>query len=119
MNLLASSGRTIECGAGKAAALKAAIGLFIIGAPLTAMAATNVVVGANLTLVASADGTPAPTFQWRKNGANIPGATSASYPIVAATLASAGTYQVVATNSGGFAISADEVLTVTTSETAV
>lgn len=40
-------------------------------------------------------------YQWRKNGVNIPGATSSAYHIDAVTLKSAGTYSVVITNFTG------------------
>jgi hypothetical protein len=78
-----------------------------------AHAGDPVTVGANVTFYATADGSPAPTFQWRKNGAPITGATGQTYVIASATLADAGTYSVVATNSLGSATSPDEVLTVT------
>ena len=40
-----------------------------------AHAGDPVTVGANVTFYATADGSPAPTFHWRKNGAPITGAT--------------------------------------------
>ncbi|RYE16174.1 MAG: hypothetical protein EOP51_26285, partial [Sphingobacteriales bacterium] len=40
------------------------------------------------------------TYQWRRNGSNIGGATSAAYSIAATTPASAGTYDVVVSNTG-------------------
>jgi hypothetical protein len=51
--------------------------------------------GATFTVVAT--GFPAPTFQWRKGGANLKGATSASYSIASAQPAHAGNYDVVVT----------------------
>ncbi|MEO6992596.1 MAG: immunoglobulin domain-containing protein, partial [Lacunisphaera sp.] len=68
--------------------------------------------GAAVTLTASASGTPAPSYQWLKNGATISGATGASYTIGSATSASAGTYSVVASNSAGSVTSSGAVLTV-------
>ncbi|HYS07657.1 MAG TPA: Ig-like domain-containing protein [Myxococcales bacterium] len=54
-----------------------------------------------------------PAFQWRKNGADIAGATSSSYTLVAATLADNGTkFSVVAANSAGSVVSSDATLTV-------
>jgi plastocyanin len=78
----------------------------------TQPASQTVTAGAAVTFTAAASGSPAPTFQWRKNGANITGATSASYTIASATTADAGTYAVVATNSTGSATSNNAVLTV-------
>lgn len=105
-------------GSKKTAALKAALGLLAIQVPMTGIAATNVLVGANFTLVASVEGGPL-SFQWRKNGADIPGATEQSLAIASATASDAGAYQVVAANSAGSAASSEEFITVSTSESAV
>jgi hypothetical protein len=55
--------------------------------------------GAPLTLTVLASGSPSPTYQWRKDGSNISGATSATYFLAITTLADDGTYDCVATNS--------------------
>ncbi len=60
----------------------------------------------------TATGTPAPTYQWRRNSANIGGATSATYSIPAAAPGDAGSYDVVVTNSCGSITSDTAVLTV-------
>ena len=88
----------------------------LAGAPAftTQPASQTVTAGTAVTFTAAASGSPAPTFQWRKNGANITGATGASYTIASATTADAGTYAVVATNSAGSATSNNAVLTVVT-----
>ncbi len=44
---------------------------------------------------------PRPTFQWRKEGIEIGGATAATYEIAAAGAAAAGSYTVVISNSAG------------------
>jgi hypothetical protein len=75
----------------------------------------NVEIGDSVTFVAAASGTPTPTYQWKKNGRSISGATSASYTIASVATGNAGTYAVVATNSAGSATSNGAVLTVTTS----
>lgn len=61
--------------------------------------------GADYMLSVVATGTPAPTYQWRRNGSNISGATSASYTITGVSGANAGAYSCVATNSVGSATS--------------
>ncbi len=53
-----------------------------------------------------------PTYQWRKNGDNILGATSPSYLIPATTMASDADYSVVVTTPGGSIPSAAASLTV-------
>jgi Immunoglobulin I-set domain len=62
----------------------------------------------------TATGTAPLTYQWRKNGANIAGATSASYTIASAVSGSAGSYDVVVTNPAGNVTSASAALTVNT-----
>jgi hypothetical protein len=59
---------------------------------------------------------PAPqTYQWRKDGADIPGATSPTHTIPAAQPANSGAYTVVVTNSAGSTTSQVATLTVTLS----
>ena len=72
----------------------------------------SVNVGANLTLTVTATGTPTPTYQWKLNGSNISGATSASYTITSATGANAGSYTCVATNAAGTATSTAAIVNV-------
>ncbi|MFQ5644216.1 MAG: immunoglobulin domain-containing protein [Thiogranum sp.] len=53
---------------------------------------------------AGASGTPAVTYQWQKNGANIPGATAASYTTPPLALQDSGSvYAVLVSNSAGTA----------------
>ena len=68
--------------------------------------------GATVTFTSAAGGSPAPTFQWRKDGTNISGATSSTLTLTSVTSTNAGTYSVVATNSAGSATSNNAVLTV-------
>lgn len=75
-------------------------------------ASQTVVAGASVTFTTAASGSPAPTFQWRKGGTPIPGATSASFTISNVQNADAGTYDVVATNSAGSATSQPAALAV-------
>jgi hypothetical protein len=68
--------------------------------------------GSSVTITVAPGGSPMPTFQWQKNGVRIAGATSASYRINRVKSSDAATYTLVATNTAGFATSADVVLTV-------
>ena len=75
--------------------------------------AQSVVVGATVTFIASASGTPVPTFQWRRNGASISGATNASLTLSNVQVTDAGDFTFVATNVAGTATSNAATLTVT------
>jgi hypothetical protein len=60
-------------------------------------------------------GNPAPSYQWRKGGVDIPGADQAGYSIASATQANAGDYTVFVFNGIGDGVeSAVATLTVTT-----
>jgi large repetitive protein len=72
----------------------------------------TVIAGNSVTFAAAAGGSPSPTFQWKKNGSSISGATSASYTISSVATGNAGSYTVVATNSAGAVISNAATLTV-------
>jgi uncharacterized delta-60 repeat protein len=83
-------------------------------APVITTQPSNLTVnaGVNATFAVLADGSPAPTYQWSKNGAAISGATNATYTIAAATNGDAGTYDVIVTNSLGVANSSPAILSV-------
>lgn len=74
----------------------------------------NVIVASGLpaTLSVTAAALPSPTYQWRFQGANIPGATETSYTIPAAAATDAGSYDVVIANSVGSVTSIVARLTV-------
>ncbi len=73
----------------------------------------TVTAGQTATFMVSATGTAPLSYQWRKNGGNITGATSSSYTTPAATTADSGsTFSVVVTNSAGSATSNNASLTV-------
>lgn len=74
--------------------------------------AQTVTVGTPVTLTVVASGTAPLTYQWRKGGVAISGATAATYTISAAASGDAGSYDVVVTNSAGSATSTAAVLTV-------
>jgi len=60
----------------------------------------------------SAAATGSPSYQWRKEGVNISGATGAAYTIPVTTTNDAGNYTVVASNSSGSVTSLMATLTV-------
>src|SRR4029077_6246081 len=52
------------------------------------------------------------TYQWKFNGANIPGATSTNYTIASVQASNAGNYSVAVTNGVGHVTSSNAFLTV-------
>ena len=78
----------------------------------TQPASLTVTAGATATFTVAASGNPSPTYQWKKGGVNIAGATSTTYSIASTVAGDAGSYTVVATNSQGSATSAAATLTV-------
>jgi hypothetical protein len=92
----------------------------VTGAAATASSITTqptaqtVNAGAAVTFSVVASGTPTPTYQWRKDGTAIAGATSASLALTNVQTANAGSYTVVVTNSAGSVTSNAATLTVNT-----
>jgi arylsulfatase A-like enzyme len=73
----------------------------------------TVTVGETATFGVTATGSPPLHYQWRKNGANIPGATSSFYTTPATVEADNGSlFSVVVSNSAGSATSNNATLTV-------
>src|SRR5207248_2261071 len=73
----------------------------------------TVTVGQTATFSVVASGTAPLSYQWQKNGANISGATTASYTTPATTSTDNGaTYDVVVSNSAGTVTSNTATLTV-------
>jgi uncharacterized delta-60 repeat protein len=91
------------------------LGRLVPSAPLFTASPTNTLagIGTNVTLTSVVTGLPS-TYQWRKNGQPIPGATSASLTFVRLTTTDAATYEVVASNSAGTTTSSPATLTVGT-----
>lgn len=54
--------------------------------------------GTGVALSVAATGTPVPTYEWRRNGTVIPGASAPTYNIASAEVADAGQYDVILTN---------------------
>lgn len=76
------------------------------------------VVGSGASFVVLASGLPAPTYQWKKNGVAISGATASTYSLTSATAGDAGDYTVTVTNSAGSVTSSLATLTVAAANTA-
>ncbi|MCX6926813.1 MAG: hypothetical protein NT154_26955, partial [Verrucomicrobia bacterium] len=74
--------------------------------------------GTPFGLTAGAIGIPGLSYQWRTNGVNIPGATSATYTNTSATAADAGNYDVVVTNIYGATTSGVATVTIVVSHPA-
>ena len=75
-------------------------------------AARTVVLGGSTTLSVSASAAPAPTYQWRKSGVAISGATGATLQLANLQFADSVNYDVVVTNSAGSATSSLAAVTV-------
>jgi hypothetical protein len=74
----------------------------------------TVAAGSSATLTVTATGTPAPTYQWRRDNVAISGATNATLALGNVTAANAGSYTVVVTNAAGSVTSNAATVTVTT-----
>jgi Immunoglobulin domain len=74
--------------------------------------ASSVAVGSAVSLSVVAGGTAPLSYQWRKDGVAISGATSSTYTIASTKTSDAGNYTVVVTNSAGSVTSNSTVLTV-------
>ncbi len=79
---------------------------------VTQPASATVNAGNAAAFAVAVAGTGPLTYQWRRNGTTIGGATSAVYTIAAAATADAGAYSVVVTNASGSATSSPATLSV-------
>ncbi|MBA4148074.1 MAG: immunoglobulin domain-containing protein [Verrucomicrobia bacterium] len=68
--------------------------------------------GADVSFNVVTSGSPTPAYQWRYNGANIPGATGSSYTLLNVQSSDTGDYSVFLSNVVGSVPSADATLTV-------
>jgi hypothetical protein len=72
----------------------------------------SVTVGANVAFTVGASGSPPLTYQWRLNGSNMLGETSATLALTNVQLAQAGDYSAEVSNEAGSATSSNAVLAV-------
>ena len=75
-------------------------------------AAETAVIGAQVTFSVTATGTAPLTYQWRRNGVDIAGATNSSYTVSSVEGSHGGAYTVVVTNAAGSVTSDGAVLTI-------
>lgn len=73
---------------------------------------TQVVPGRAVMFTVSSDGTSPFSYQWKKNGVNIIGATGTSITLPAVGIADAGSYTVLVSNSAGSVLSDTAIITV-------
>ena len=84
---------------------------------VTQPASVTANVGSTATLAVGVDGTGPFSFQWRRDGVNIAGATSAVLTFNSVALPNAGSFSVVVTNSAGSVTSSNAVLDVSAAAT--
>ena len=83
----------------------------------TQPSASAVTVGSAASFTVFASGTSPLTYDWKKDGTSISGATNATYTIASAATPAAGSYTVVVSNSAGSVTSTAASLTVTATST--
>lgn len=83
-------------------------------APVIAMAPLDAALleGSSLSLSVVATGSPAPTYQWKKNGTDIPGATTSRLTFSSINRTDSGSYSVVVSNVVGSVTSPAAVIDV-------
>jgi hypothetical protein len=88
--------------------------LRIGGAPVVTSQPQSLIVtrGDNASFAVTVSSATPPTFQWRFNGGDIPGATSPTFTVTNASPGNAGTYDVVVANGSGPVTSTPATLTV-------
>ncbi len=89
----------------------ATLSLLVLPAITQQPADLTAVQGLSATFRVAATGSMPLAYEWRRNGAAIPGATNAVYRMDATTPDQAGVYQVAITNAAGAVVSSNAVLT--------
>ncbi|MCF7764991.1 MAG: immunoglobulin domain-containing protein [Verrucomicrobia bacterium] len=72
----------------------------------------SVLEGTRVAISVVATGSPPLSYQWRKNGSNIPGATAPNYTLTSPKTTDTGSYSVVVSNAAGTVTSNTAILTV-------
>lgn len=100
--------------ASELSAADAGIGTAVAGLPRIGSSTSNQSssIGSNASFYVTASSSTTLSYQWRKDGTPIPGATQSSYAIYNLTFAAAGNYDVVVTNSVGSIVSPVSKLTI-------
>jgi pectin methylesterase-like acyl-CoA thioesterase len=91
----------VQNGAGSVTSSAAVLTVNTAPAITSQPAGSTLAIGQAASFAVTATGTPAPTYQWLKNGVNITGATSSTYNIAAVAGTDAGVYTVRIVNSVG------------------
>jgi len=89
--------------------------LLIVNVPITIVAqpqSQTVPAGGSASFTVAAAGTPPLAYQWKRNGANLPAATSSTLTINNAQAAQSGSFTVEISNAAGSTTSAPAILTV-------
>gem|GEM_PF-6823852 len=77
----------------------------------------TIAVGSPATLTVTGTGVPAPSYQWRKGGVPVAGATNPSLTVSAVGFGDAGSYDVILSNFGGETASSSAVITIRSATT--
>ena len=96
--------------AGSATSGNAVLTVYVPPAITTQPVGQTLAAGSSVTFSVTATGNPAPTYQWRRNGVNISGATASSYTKSNIQSADVGLYSVVVSNLAGTVASSEASL---------
>lgn len=103
---------TVSNSAGTVTSTPAVLTVNTLPAVTTQPVSVTTSAGQDVTFSVVADASPAPTYQWQRNGVNIAGATSPTLTLTNVGLANAGVYTVRVANSVGAVTSAGALLAI-------